>query len=453
MKNIKVFHLILLCLSLISLLSCDAWDKTAEQYLESSQSYYDRGEISASLIEVKNALQKNPMNPEIHLFAAKIYLKLRQGKDAEIQLAKAVSLGIDQSKSLPLLSHALFQQRRYQELLDVQIPQNLQPKDLATVYAYQGFAAAESQKPELADTLYKQSITQQPDNRLALRGTALLQSAAGEYDKAINLIQQLIEKQPSDVELRSLLGDLFVGSRQFDQAVASYTKAIELEKDKQFPYFAKRAIACISKSDLDCAVDDLSVLQKQAKNYYMTDYVKGLLAIKQQRWKDAESALSGALLSNAELTPAYYFSGLSHFQQKQYDLAINQLAVYVAREPESNNGRHLLSLSQLKAGHLESARSTLLPLIKSGYIESTILYLLGQIEYQLGNISDSIRYFKTLSERHPESAVAHTQLGLKLLSKGEVTAGQGELAIAIDIKPDLMEAGQASVLAFLESRQ
>ena len=433
--------------------ACNLLDKTAEEYLAASQNYYDKSEYSSSLIEIKNAIQQNPASSEIRQFAAKVYLKLGKGNEAAIQLTKALSLGANQGELMPLQAHAWFKQRQYKQVQALQIPAGLSKDEQSNILVYQGFASAELKENNLAAEFYQQSLIFKPDNRLAQRGVALLFASQGKYDEALKMIRELIKKQPQDSELLGLQGDISVSAKQYDNAYASYTKAIEHEKGSQYPYLAKRVLVCLSMDDIDCSVRDLTELENNVPDYYMTEYSKGLLAVKQKRWKDAQTALSSALSNNSELAPAYYFSGLSHYQQQQYGPAVTQLSAFVARQPDSVNGRHLLSRAQLKEGHLESAKTTLQPIINGGKIDSSVMFLLGQIEYSLGNIPESIHYFKLLSDRHPESAHAHTQLGLKLMASGDKPGAQDELAIAIDIAPDLLEAGQASVLAYLDSKE
>ena len=78
---------------------------------------------------------------------------------------------------------------------------------------------------------------------------------------------------------------------------------------------------------------------------------------------------------------------------------------------------------------------------------------MGKIEYSLGNISQSIAHFKKRSELQPESAIAHAQLGMKLLASGDKSGGLSELGIAIELAPDLQQAGQVAVLEYIDSRQ
>ncbi len=435
------------------LTSCDVFNKTTEQYLSASQAYFRKGEYTASLIEIKNAIQQDSTNPQLRQFSAQVYLKLGKVIEAEAALNKAVVLGADKNLITPLHAQLLHQQRQYKQLLDLKIPETLADNDQSSVLVYKGFAAAELNELEVAKAFYQQSIHLNAQNLLAQRGFVMLYVSQGLLDQALRLINQLIEQYPLDSELMSLQGDVYVSNQQFNAALASYANAAALPQSNYDLNIAKHALVCVRKNDIECARKDLSELEKKASGYFMTAYVRGLLAIKQQRWKDALVSMTDALAMNPELTPAYYFSGLSSFQQQHYGSAINHLSRFVSRQSDSVNGRHLLSLSQLQEGHLESAKITLQPIIKSGITDPSIDVLLGQIEYSLGNIPESVAHFKHRVELQPESAIAHAQLGMKLLASGDKSSGLNELGIALELAPDLLQAGQVSVMEYLGSGQ
>jgi putative PEP-CTERM system TPR-repeat lipoprotein len=453
MSNNPFLGFLVASLFVFFLTSCDAFNKTSEQYLSASQSYFDKGEYAASLIEIKNAIQQDPVNPVLREFSAQVYLQLGKAINAESALKKAITLGADRKKLTPLHAQVLFELHHYQQLIALKVPQSLAANDQATAIAYQGFATAERDDLKVAKLLYQQSLAMDADNLLAQRGIVLLYVTQGNSAQALQLINKLIAKHPHNSELMTLQGDVYVSNQQFDEAFVSYTNAAESSHGNRYLNIAKRALACLSKEDIECANKDLSLLEKNASGYFMTAYVKGLVAIKQQRWKDAQSAMTDALALNSRLTPAYYFSGLTLYKQKQYGSAISHLSRFVARQSDSVNGRHLLSLAQFQQGYLESAKTTLQPIIKNDKASPSVLFLLGQIEYSMGDIVNSVAHFKQVSELQPESALAHAQLGMKLMASGDQSGGLSELAVAIDLAPDLLEVGHASVLAYLDANQ
>jgi Tfp pilus assembly protein PilF len=81
------------CLALISALAvaaCDSQDPTTfAEYLARAEQYRNAGEIRASLIELKNALHKDPDNAIGRLLLAQAELDLGDGVSAGIELQRA----------------------------------------------------------------------------------------------------------------------------------------------------------------------------------------------------------------------------------------------------------------------------------------------------------------------------------------------------------------------------
>ena len=51
---------------------------TSEEYLERAQEYFDDGELDASIIELKTALQKDRKNAQARLLLGQVYLRTHQ---------------------------------------------------------------------------------------------------------------------------------------------------------------------------------------------------------------------------------------------------------------------------------------------------------------------------------------------------------------------------------------
>ena len=53
---------------------------TSDEYLERAQGYFEQGELDASTIELKNALQRNRENANARLLLGRIYLETEESK-------------------------------------------------------------------------------------------------------------------------------------------------------------------------------------------------------------------------------------------------------------------------------------------------------------------------------------------------------------------------------------
>jgi tetratricopeptide (TPR) repeat protein len=60
-----------------------------DSYLREAQAYYDKGELSAAIIQLKNALLADPENGQARLLLGKSYLQQKDGLAAEKELSRA----------------------------------------------------------------------------------------------------------------------------------------------------------------------------------------------------------------------------------------------------------------------------------------------------------------------------------------------------------------------------
>src|SRR3569833_3440554 len=82
--------------SAVPLSGCDrSAHLSVEEHIERAKDFQSKGDTRASILELKNAVQKDPNNAQARWLLGNAYLDLRQGGEAETQLDKAVKLGIN----------------------------------------------------------------------------------------------------------------------------------------------------------------------------------------------------------------------------------------------------------------------------------------------------------------------------------------------------------------------
>lgn len=65
-----------------------------DDFVESAQEYYAKGDLPAALIELKNALQENPNNRAARSLLGRMYLDRRDFPNAEKELSRAWDAGL-----------------------------------------------------------------------------------------------------------------------------------------------------------------------------------------------------------------------------------------------------------------------------------------------------------------------------------------------------------------------
>src|SRR5687768_2369317 len=86
--------------------------------ISDARRYDEKGDHKAAIIQLKNALQKNPDDPEARYLLGAIYNKTGDFQSAEKELRKALSLGMSAAKVLPDLGQTLLKLGEFQRALD-----------------------------------------------------------------------------------------------------------------------------------------------------------------------------------------------------------------------------------------------------------------------------------------------------------------------------------------------
>src|SRR6266566_9186888 len=82
-------------LAVLSFNGCDrVASYTEQERVQRAEKFKAEGNLKASVIELKNALQKNPNNAQARLLLGEIYLDLGLAPEAERELLKAKQLGV-----------------------------------------------------------------------------------------------------------------------------------------------------------------------------------------------------------------------------------------------------------------------------------------------------------------------------------------------------------------------
>jgi Flp pilus assembly protein TadD, contains TPR repeats len=81
--------------------------KDAASFVASAKGYVAKGNYSAAIIEVKNALQKDSNNGEARTLLAASLLETGDPAGAEAEVRKAMALHVSEEQTSPILARAL----------------------------------------------------------------------------------------------------------------------------------------------------------------------------------------------------------------------------------------------------------------------------------------------------------------------------------------------------------
>ena len=143
-----------------------------------------------------------------------------------------------------------------------------------------------------------------PQNPLYLYWLAKLDYDAREYTPAISRLRHVIELDPNMMRAYNNLGLCYDALGQFDEAVQSFTRAIELNRKQEHPSAwppLNLAVSLISLNRLDEALARLHEALRYNPKFPQAHYQLGLVLEKERKFEEAIAPLQRAI----ELDPSY----------------------------------------------------------------------------------------------------------------------------------------------------
>ena len=276
---------------------------------------------------------------------------------------------------------------------------------LAALAVLAGMTWRQSHMYADSETLYAQTIAENPDCWLAHNNLGLALAGRGEDDEALQHYRKALEINPDYVEAHVNLAVALTGRGRDDEVLQHYRKALRIK-----PGFAK------AHNNLGVILAGRGEVDEAIRHYEKAleiepDYV------------EAHSNLSNALAARGQvdLAIAHYQKALEtcpNFAGAHYNLAI-LLA-----------GRGQVDLA---ITHYQKALEA-----KPDYAEAHCN--LGSALLSCGELDSAIAHCKKALEIKPDFAEAHCNLGGALFGRGEVDSAIAHYQKALRIRPDLAQA-------------
>ncbi len=175
---------------------------------------------------------------------------------------------------------------------------------------------------------------------------ALQMHTKGEYDKAIQEYQNIIQISEPDSDLYVNLGAAYQAKDNNEQAVSAYKKAIEINDSNATAYYYL-GTAYFGQEDFEKALkayqkalaidpDDKNIKQAiDSSKQVMTDKIleKGIVEYNQGKYNEALLTFNTALITSPENADIYYHRGMVYDSMKKYPLAISDYKLAVRYNP------------------------------------------------------------------------------------------------------------------------
>jgi len=331
-----------LTLLFTTLLVAGCGGQTAEEHLAEAREYVAEDEPRAAVIELKNALRKDPQSGPAHALLGEIRYQQGDLPNALKNLKKALDLGV-QTPDLQLnLLNVKLGLGRYSEVIgELEGQSDLSPaQQIALAEAYLLAEDVSKAKALLQNNL------QLADGLLGMSKVAFLQN---DLKRALSYVQQAVEKEPQHASAWLFKGELELIASDTDAALASFAQA------EQIPLANINARigqvrALLIANDLEAARKIVDKLAGKGGGGPQASYLQAVISYRQDDLQAAEDALDVVNEFAKDNLQAMYLTGVVYYRQGKLPLAERSLRRYLKEDDSNVPVRKLLAAIANEAG-------------------------------------------------------------------------------------------------------
>ena len=425
-RLLKDFPALLALSAALLLVACGGGN--VEGMLASGKDYLAKGDPKSAVIQIKNALQKNPESPEGRFLLGKALAASGDYANAEIELRRSLDLKHAADEVIPQLASTLSARGQYKKLTDEFATATLSGKtakaDFQTTLASAYLAMGKS---EPSQTALAAALQADPEFAPALIAQARQKAVQKDYDGALKALDDVIAKNPGSFEAWRLKGDVLAfGVNKPKESLEAYRKVVEIKPDNVAGH-ASAIANMLTQSDVEGAAAQMVQMKKVAPNNPQTRFLETQIAYQKRDYKSAQE-LAQQMLRVAPGNPrALQLAGAIEFQLKSYVQAEALLGKAVGAAPNLVLARRLLIMTYLRSGQPAKALATLNQGISKGVKDPEIDSIAGEVYLQNGDTKKAEEYFAKAAKSAPKDARKQTSLALAHLVSGKEELAFGEL--------------------------
>jgi putative PEP-CTERM system TPR-repeat lipoprotein len=444
-----------LLLAVVSVLpACDGTSNLTEQeHIQRAKDFEDGGKLNGSIVELKNAIQKNPNSPQARLLLGQVYLKVGMGAEAEKELSKAEKLGVNRETIKPHLGEALLLMGEYKRILDEIYP-GVQTSNAnkSRILQLRADALFRQGKVEEACGTFQQSFDTDTGNPPTYWGLSKCAIAGRDMAKARKWLNAALQIKEQQARTWVFIGDWEQINKDFPRAMEAYANALKLEPNN-LEALHNRATLSMSQGQLDNASKDVERIRQLAPKSLAATYLQAMLSFQHKKYPEARDALHDVFKMTTNHMPSVLLAGTTDYALGSYQQAETHLNRFLARFPGQVFARRMLAATQIKLSKPGHALETLAPLIAPDSRDAQSLALASDAYRAQNEHAKAAELLQRAAIIDPKNASIQTQLGITYLTTGDTSLAITELEAAAALDTDQFKAESLLAQTYLNRRE
>jgi len=429
----------------------------ASQFYEDALQRFDKKDYAGAVIQLKNVLRLDNKNLSAQVLLGKALLEQQQPNAAEVALLEALRLGASREEVVVPLARALEASGKARQILD---DERLAEKDLSTSTRFELLMLKAAAADDLGDSRVAMQLL---EKARALDATSMkswlaeakLRIRTRQFQEALAAVSKALELAPGKAEPLYVRGSLSHTQGDLKGALAFYDKALQ-----ENPEFVEALVARAGLLlDLNRPADvrkDVDALLKVDPQDPRGAYLSSLLAEREGRAADAKAELAKvtALLGPIPVEALRYrpqllmLGGLAHFGLDETEKAKPYLEGVLRAQPGSPAAK-LLAQIHVKQGSFDRAIEALDAYLRQHPLDSQATLLLASAHSAQGRHLRAVVVLRGAMQQRPRPELQHA-LGMALMRSGQFAGALAELEAAYKANPKSSAVGTSLAALYLQ---
>lgn len=429
-------------------------DLTSEDHLKNAKVFFRDADYPAAIVELKTSLQKDVKNTRARAMLGQAYFESGAYEDADKELSRALSMGVDPSTVVPVLAQVLLGLGDYDRLDDLTL-EGLEPEGRSTVQAAKGLSMMYRDNQVVAEEIIDTALKNQPASAYALVAAARLSMQKGDFSDARTRLSALFRKYPKYAPAWNLLGDIESADRRPKKAEQAYTKVIEFTGNS-FDALLNRAMMRIYQRNYKGAAEDLNRLSGTfgpAQFHPGVNFAWGLVQLQTKQIDQAAKSFHLASEFSDAYPQTFYYLATISLEKGLVEQAMSDVYRFLGLVPGSVVGSKLAAKLELGQNSYEKAEKLLLPVVAVRPFDIEALNLLASALLAQGKSGEGVELLARVAELQPKSSEAKARLGAGFLAAGSEDLGIETLRKILEEDPGYEQADILIVLNYLRQNK
>ena len=441
----------LVCLAVVALAACGRDDPA--KLVASAKAYLAKQDYTASAIQLKNALQKQPTNAEARYLLGVALNEMGDPVSAEKEFRRALEYKHPPVVVLPELAKTMVRIGDAKKLVDEFGTTRLDdPAAEATLKTELGTAYLALEQIPAARGAYAAALAARPGDAKARVGEARIAAIERNPSGAMKIVDEVLAQSSAQPDALALKADLLLAQNQVEPAKQTLVQLLQVQPDNGSARFAL-ATVLIEEKRFEQARAEIDAMKKRLPQDWRSRYLDASLAYRQGDAAKAREAILEVLRVAPDNTQALLLAGAIELQNRAFVTAETHIRKALLRAPQNVVARRLLAATYLGMGQAAKAEEILAPSLKVAPDDPLLLRLAGEIALANGNLTKASQQYAQAAARDKDNAALRTRLGQVRFATGDPDQGVKDLEAASTIDPSQYQADLTLILAHTQKRE